>query len=216
MSVLSDDQVAALALELHQAEKSRVQIEHFSKRFAGMTIEDGYRINRAWMQLQYADGHRAIGHKIGLTSRAMQQSSQIDEPDYGTLLDYMRYDCTPGEVLNIPVSNFIAPRVEVDNCGPFEALGLVAGREGDKAGVGREEGFEGLLAAGFVDSFRMFEDGPGHYTWWSYRGGARANNKGWRIDYFLVSQALKKSVKAADIHADVMGSDHCPVSITLA
>ena len=114
MSTLSEAQIQALARELHQAEKSRVQIEHFSKRFVGMTIEDGYRINRAWMQLQYADGHRPIGHKIGLTSRAMQQSSQIDEPDYGTLLDYMRYDCTPGEVLNIPVSNFIAPRVEVE------------------------------------------------------------------------------------------------------
>ena len=114
MSLLSEAQIQSLARELHQAERSRVQIEHFSKRFPGMTVEDGYRINRAWMQLQYADGHRAIGHKIGLTSRAMQQSSQIDEPDYGTLLDYMRYECTPGEVLNIPVSNFIAPRVEVE------------------------------------------------------------------------------------------------------
>ena len=92
MSVLSEAQILALAQELHQAEKSRVQIEHFSKRYPGMTIEDGYRINRTWMQLQLAQGHRAIGHKIGLTSRAMQQSSQIDEPDYGTLLDYMRHD----------------------------------------------------------------------------------------------------------------------------
>ena len=114
MSVLSEAQIQALAQELHQAEKNRVQIEHFSKRFAGMTIEDGYRINRAWMQLQYAEGHQAIGHKIGLTSRAMQQSSQIDEPDYGTLLDYMRHDCTPGQVLDIPVNRFIAPRVEVE------------------------------------------------------------------------------------------------------
>ena len=114
MSALSEAQILALAQELHQAEKSRVQIEHFSKRYPGMTIEDGYRINRAWMQLQLAQGHRAIGHKIGLTSRAMQQSSQIDEPDYGTLLDYMRHDCTPGQVLDIPIERFIAPRVEVE------------------------------------------------------------------------------------------------------
>jgi 2-oxo-hept-3-ene-1,7-dioate hydratase len=89
--MFDDTRIAALAQELHTAEKTRTPIEHFSKRFAEMTIEDGYRINRAWMQLQYADGHQAIGHKIGLTSRAMQMASQIDEPDYGTLLDYMRH-----------------------------------------------------------------------------------------------------------------------------
>ena len=114
MSVFTEEQIQALAQELHQSEKTRVQIEHFSKRFPGMTIEDGYRINRAWMQLQYAEGHQVIGHKIGLTSRAMQQASQIDEPDYGTLLDFMRYECTPGQVLDIPMHNFIAPRVEVE------------------------------------------------------------------------------------------------------
>ena len=112
--MFDDARIAQLAHELHTAEKTRTQIEHFSKRFPEMTIEDGYRINRAWMQLQYADGRRAIGHKIGLTSRAMQMASQITEPDYGTLLDTMRYDCTPGEVLDIPVTNFIAPRVEVE------------------------------------------------------------------------------------------------------
>jgi 2-oxo-hept-3-ene-1,7-dioate hydratase len=112
--MFDDTLIAQLAQELHTAEKTRTQIEHFSKRYPQMTIEDGYRINRAWMKLQLADGHRAIGHKIGLTSRAMQMASQIDEPDYGTLLDYMRYDCTPGQVLDIPVTNFIAPRVEVE------------------------------------------------------------------------------------------------------
>jgi len=112
--MFDDARIAQLAQELHTAEKTRTQIEHFSKRHPGMTIEDGYRINRAWMQLQYADGRRAIGHKIGLTSRAMQVSSQIDEPDYGTLLDDMLYTCTPGQVLDIPHNNFIAPRVEVE------------------------------------------------------------------------------------------------------
>jgi 2-oxo-hept-3-ene-1,7-dioate hydratase len=114
MSVFTEDQIQQLAQELNESEKSRVQIEHFSKRFPGMTIEDGYRINRAWMQLKFAEGRQMIGHKIGLTSRAMQQASQIDEPDYGTLLDDMRYDCTPGQVLDIPVTDFIAPRVEVE------------------------------------------------------------------------------------------------------
>jgi 2-oxo-hept-3-ene-1,7-dioate hydratase len=112
--MLSPEQILALAQELHQAERTRTQIEHFSKRFPGMTIEDGYRINRAWMQIKYAEGRTAIGHKIGLTSRAMQISSQIDEPDYGTLLDDMLYQCTPGEVLLVPIQRFIAPRVEVE------------------------------------------------------------------------------------------------------
>lgn len=103
-----------LAAELEQAQDKRTQLEHFSKRFAGMTIEDGYRISRAWVALQLAAGRRVIGHKIGLTSRAMQQSSQIAEPDYGTLLDSMLFTCTPGQVLDIPASRFIAPRVEVE------------------------------------------------------------------------------------------------------
>ncbi|MFM1909212.1 MAG: 2-oxo-hepta-3-ene,7-dioic acid hydratase [Pseudomonadota bacterium] len=112
--MLSEEQIQALAAELQQSQISRVQVEHFSKRFPDMTLEDGYRVNRAWVQQQQRDGAQVIGHKIGLTSRAMQISSQITEPDYGTLLDYMRYDCVSGEVLDIPVDRFIAPRVEVE------------------------------------------------------------------------------------------------------
>jgi 2-oxo-hept-3-ene-1,7-dioate hydratase len=103
-----------LAQELEKAESTRTQVEHFSKRHVGMTMEDGYRINRAWMKIKAAQGRQVIGHKIGLTSRAMQISSNIDEPDYGTLLDTMRYICRGGEVLSIPVKNFIVPRVEVE------------------------------------------------------------------------------------------------------
>lgn len=106
--------IEQLARELHRSEQTRVQVEHFSRRFPGMTIEDGYRISRAWVALQLAEGRRVIGHKIGLTSRAMQISSQIDEPDYGTLLDSMLFTATPGQVLELPTSRFIAPRVEVE------------------------------------------------------------------------------------------------------
>ena len=77
--MLTDDQIQQLAAELHTSERTRQPVEHFSKRFAGMTIEDGYRISRAWVALQLAEGRQVIGHKIGLTSRAMQISSQIDE-----------------------------------------------------------------------------------------------------------------------------------------
>lgn len=81
--------------------------------------------------------------------------------------------------------------------------------------VEERAGFQAYLDAGFVDTLRLFREGNGHYTWWSHFANARARNVGWRIDYMLVSDALRKAVKKADIHADVMGSDHCPVSITL-
>jgi 2-oxo-hept-3-ene-1,7-dioate hydratase len=77
--MFSPELTQQLAAELQHAQDTRTQVEHFSKRFPGMTIEDGYRVSRAWVALQLAGGRRIIGHKIGLTSRAMQQSSQIDE-----------------------------------------------------------------------------------------------------------------------------------------
>lgn len=77
------------------------------------------------------------------------------------------------------------------------------------------EGFDNFLAAGFVDTLRMFEQGNGHYTWWSHFANSRARNVGWRIDYFLASKDAAKHVKKAEIHAKVMGSDHCPVSVTI-
>jgi len=86
-----------------------------------------------------------------------------------------------------------------------------------KKGFTLEEraGFQAFLDAGFVDTLRLFKEGNGFYTWWSNFGGARSRNVGWRIDYFLVSASLKDKITAAEIHPDVMGSDHCPVSLTL-
>ena len=74
---------------------------------------------------------------------------------------------------------------------------------------------EELVAAGFVDSFRHLYPDTVRYSWWSYRFNARANNVGWRIDYFLVSDRLKNSITSADILTDVMGSDHCPVLLEI-
>lgn len=86
-----------------------------------------------------------------------------------------------------------------------------------KKGFTEEErsGFQAFLDAGFVDTFRIFTQGNGHYSWWSHFAKSRERNVGWRIDYVLVSNSLKDKVEAADIHANIMGSDHCPVSITL-
>jgi 2-oxo-hept-3-ene-1,7-dioate hydratase len=99
-----------LAAELHESEKSRVQVEHFSKRYVEMTVEDGYAISREWLKTKLGEGRVVKGHKIGLTSRAMQQASQITEPDYGTLLDDMFF----AEGSDIPFTRFIKPRVEVE------------------------------------------------------------------------------------------------------
>ena len=76
-------------------------------------------------------------------------------------------------------------------------------------------GFSACIEAGFVDTFREFEKGGGHYTWWSPMSGARARNVGWRIDYFLVSAPLRPRLRRAFIAPEVTGSDHCPVGIEL-
>ena len=69
---------------------------------------------------------------------------------------------------------------------------------------------------GYVDTFRIFNQEPAQYTWWNMRSAARERNVGWRIDYFFVDQEFKRNVKSAFIYPDVMGSDHCPVGITVA
>ncbi len=76
-------------------------------------------------------------------------------------------------------------------------------------------GFEAFVKAGFLDSFREFETAGGHYTWWSVVTDARARNVGWRIDYCLISAALRPRLKKAFIRSDVLGSDHCPVGIEI-
>ena len=108
--MLPAETIARLALGLYEARKSRTQVRHFSKRHPEMTVEDGYAIQREWVRRELADGRRIRGRKIGLTSRAMQQASQIDEPDYAPLMDDMFFDAGG----DIPVSRFIAPRVEVE------------------------------------------------------------------------------------------------------
>lgn len=87
-----------------------------------------------------------------------------------------------------------------------------------KKGFTLEEraGIDAMVRSGFVDTFRMYTHGSGHYTWWSHWGAARERNVGWRIDYVMVSEELAPLVKRAQIHPNVTGSDHCPVSIELA
>jgi 2-oxo-hept-3-ene-1,7-dioate hydratase len=108
--VIPDAGLADLAAELEGAESTGIQITPFSERFPGMTFADAYAVQRAWVGLKLETGAQVRGHKIGLTSRAMQLASQISEPDYGTLLDSMFYEPNG----DVPLSDFVAPKVEVE------------------------------------------------------------------------------------------------------
>ena len=108
--MLPQDTITALARQLYEARKTRTQVRHFSKAHPEMTIEDGYAIQREWVKLELADGRRIKGRKIGLTSRAMQRSSQITEPDYAPLMDDMFFESGT----DIKVERFIAPRIETE------------------------------------------------------------------------------------------------------
>src|SRR5882757_8363437 len=108
--MLNADVVQQLARRLYEARKTRVQLRHFSQEHPQMTIEDGYAIQREWVKLELADGRKIKGRKIGLTSRAMQQASQITEPDYAPLMDDMFFETGT----DIAIERFISPRVEVE------------------------------------------------------------------------------------------------------
>jgi len=88
--------------------------------------------------------------------------------------------------------------------------------EGKKGFTKEErEGIDKIVSEGFTDTFRMFTSGKGHYTWWSHFANARVRNVGWRIDYLFVCPALKPRVNKAEILPQVMGSDHCPIKLTI-
>lgn len=108
--MLDQEKIKALALELDQGEKTRTQMRQFSLQYPEITIEDAYAIQKEWVEHKIAEGRKLVGHKIGLTSRAMQVSSNITEPDYGALLDDMVFE----EGSDIPFDRFIVPRVEVE------------------------------------------------------------------------------------------------------
>ncbi|MDT8999593.1 2-oxo-hepta-3-ene-1,7-dioic acid hydratase [Paucibacter sp. APW11] len=121
---LAPELINTLARQLFEARQQRQSLRQFSRQHSEMTLADGYAIQRAWVALELAAGRRVRGHKIGLTSRAMQLSSQIDEPDYAPLMDDMLFE--PGG--DIPIDRFIAPRVEVE-------LAFILGRDLQGPGV---------------------------------------------------------------------------------
>lgn len=109
-ATLSAAQVEDAARRIHNAERSRTQIGQLSVQYPSMNIEDAYAVQRRWVTMKLAEGRTLRGHKVGLTSRAMQQSSNINEPDFGDLLDDMFFHSGA----DLPMQRFIVPRVEVE------------------------------------------------------------------------------------------------------
>ncbi|HTU11520.1 MAG TPA: 2-oxo-hepta-3-ene-1,7-dioic acid hydratase [Allosphingosinicella sp.] len=107
---ISPDDISETARRLQEAERTKKRIPQLSRTFPDMTMEDGYAVQSAWLDLKRAEGRKTIGYKIGLTSRAMQIASQITEPDYGHLLDDMVFP----QGTDVPVDRFVQPLVEVE------------------------------------------------------------------------------------------------------
>jgi len=134
--MLTKDQIDDAARRLDEAERSRTQIGQLSLQYPDITVEDAYTIQHTWVAAKIAAGRKMIGHKIGLTSKAMQSASQISEPDFGTLLDDMAFDAGT----DIPMARFIVPMVEVE-------LAFILGKRlaGDKVTI-----FDVLSATDYV------------------------------------------------------------------
>ena len=124
---------------------------------------------------------------------------------------FREYLCSLNQKKPVMVSGDLnVARLEIDLKNPGPNRG--------KAGFSDQERgkMETLLDSGFVDSFRaLYPDVTGVYSWWSYRFSARKNNAGWRIDYWLVSAALREKIVDAKIHGEILGSDHCPVELEI-
>lgn len=143
-------------------------------------------------------------------------------PNAGSALKRLDYRTTWDEAF-LDYLNELEKKKPVIVCGDFN----VAHREIDlarpKANYDKHAGFtqkeidgmDAYTSNGFVDTFRMLHPDEVKYSWWSYRGGARYRNVGWRIDYFLVSESLKDRVKESEILNDIMGSDHCPILLEI-
>ena len=123
------------------------------------------------------------------------------------LLDYMRQLEQTKPV--IVCGDFNVAHEEIDLARPKENEGNAGFTKSGR------QGMTNFLSNGFIDSWRELHPGEQKYSWWSYRGGARMRNIGWRIDYFLVSEKLREQIKNAEIYDEVKGSDHCPIMLEL-
>ncbi len=180
--------------------------EPFSVQF-GLGLEDWHNDEGRAITLEYEDFYLVNVYtpnaQPGLARIAYRMRWEDDLCAYLQLLDAKKPVVYCGDL------NVAHNEIDLKNPGPNRGQ---AGFSDEERGKMTE-----LLAAGFADSFRtLYPDKKGAYSWWSYRANARANNTGWRIDYFIVSGRLLPKVKDSLIYPDVTGSDHCPVGLYLA
>jgi len=127
---------------------------------------------------------------------------------YDTFLDYINTLKKKGKNLII-CGDVNTAHTEIDLSRPRENETVSGFLPEERAWIDR------LVASGFIDTFRIFEKDGGHYSWWDYKTRARERNVGWRIDYFFISESLKKNIRSASMQSDIMGSDHCPIDIDI-
>lgn len=137
--------------------------------------------------------------------------SDLRRLDYRQDWDKAFLDYLKGHEKNKPVivcGDFNVAHKEIDLARPKPNYNKSAGFMQEEI-----DGMDAYTGNGLIDTFRLLHEDEVKYSWWSYRGGARFKNVGWRIDYFLASESIKDRIKTAEIHNSIMGSDHCPVSI---
>lgn len=140
--------------------------------------------------------------------KASQERLNYKMAFYATFLDYANALKEEGKKLVI-CGDVNTAHKEIDLARPKENESISGFLPEERAWIGK------FLAAGYLDTFRMFNQEGGNYSWWSVRTRARERNVGWRLDYFFVSRNMEQNVKAASILSEVMGSDHCPVGLEL-
>ncbi|MCG8452225.1 MAG: exodeoxyribonuclease III [Spirochaetales bacterium] len=155
-------------------------------RFGDVVILNGYFPN------SQAEGKR-LDYKLGFNAAVKE-----------------RADALAAQGLTVAVcGDFNVSHKPIDLARPKE-------NEGNPGYLPEERAWmDSFIDGGWCDTFRLFDQESQRYTWWSYRGGARQRNVGWRLDYFCVNQASVERVKSANIHPEILGSDHCPVSLEL-
>jgi exodeoxyribonuclease III len=172
----------------------------------------------------------------GMDIECFDQEGRILKADYGDFLLFniyfpngkaneirLQYKLDFYAAFHEKVSEFIAQGKKVIVCGDFntahEAIDLARPKENETISGFlpiERQWLDKYINAGFLDTFRLFNPEPHHYTWWHQVTNARARNVGWRIDYFYAAAALEKHLHNATIEPQVMGSDHCPVTLSLS
>ena len=216
-------------------QETKARPEQVPHDFAGYEVVWNPAVRPGYSGTAILSRKRPISTTLGFGEPEHDQEGRVITADFGdfylvnvytpnskrelTRLDYRTREWTPAFVRHLEA---LEKKKPVVFCGDMNVahkeVDLARPRENVRnAGftIEEREAFDRILEAGFVDTFRLFEQGNSHYTWWSYQNGARERNIGWRIDYFCVSEGIVDEVQAAFIQPETTGSDHCPVGIVL-